>query len=152
MADASGLEFSGFEIVKADPAKAYAFLISPEALKGCIPDLVSAEKINDTTLKGVVKPGFSFIRSTLKFTMEITQTVPGKEALMRTVSTGIGMSMTVASTMKVTPEGAGSRIDWTAAVTERKGLVAAAPVGLLKGAADATVRESWGRIKAALDV
>jgi carbon monoxide dehydrogenase subunit G len=151
MAEGSGLEFSGFEIVKAGPAQAYAFLINPDALKGCIPDLVSAEKASETTLKGVVKPGFSFIRSTLKFTMEITQTVPGKEALMKTVSTGIGMSMTVASTMKVTPEGSGSRIDWSAAVTERKGLVAAAPVGLLKGAADTTVRDSWNRIKAALD-
>lgn len=152
MAEASGLEFAGFEIVKADPARAFAFLVNPDALKGCIPDLVSAEKVNESTLKGVVKPGFSFIRSTLKFTMEITQTVPGKEAVMKTVSTGIGMTMAVTSTMKVTPEGTGSRIDWAAAVTERKGLVAAAPVGLLKGAADTTVRESWGRIKAALDV
>jgi carbon monoxide dehydrogenase subunit G len=142
--------FSGQEQINAEPAKVFALLTDPDALKDCIPDVVSVERTGPTSLKGVVKPGFSFIRGTLRFTLECTATDPGTGVAVKIRSEGIGTRLGVESTMKVSPEGAGSIVNWEARVVELGGLVAAAPAGLIKAAADKTVRDGWDRIRTKL--
>lgn len=142
--------FSGVESLPASPQRVYAFLTDPDQMKTVVPDLVSAEKTAPNILKGVVKPGFSFIRGTLKFTMTITEKTPGSEAQVTIFSEAIGAKLTVESTMRVEPDGAGSKVHWTAQVTQLSGLIAAAPGGLIKAAADKTVREGWEKIRAAM--
>jgi len=142
--------FSGVESLPAPPDRVYAFLADPDQMKTVIPDLVSAERISPTILKGVVRPGFSFLRGTLKFTMTIAPTVPGKTLNVTIFSEAIGAKLTVESTMTVEPDGAGSKVAWTAQVTQLSGLIAAAPGGLIKAAADKTVRDGWEKIRAAV--
>jgi carbon monoxide dehydrogenase subunit G len=147
--------FSGVESLPAPPERVYAFLTDPDKMKTVVPDLVSAEKTAPNILKGVVKPGFSFIRGTLKFTMTIAEKTPasgpGKEALVTIFSEAIGAKMTVESTMRVEPDGpSASKVHWTAQVTQLSGLIAAVPGGLIKAAADKTVRDGWEKVRAAL--
>lgn len=142
--------FSGVESLPAPPDRVYAFLTDPDSMKSVVPDLVSAEKTAPNILKGVVKPGFSFIRGTLKFTMTIEKTEPGKSASVNVFSEAIGAKMTVESKMTVEPDGAGSKVNWTAQVTQLSGLIAAVPGGLIKAAADKTVRDGWDKIRAAV--
>lgn len=142
--------FSGVESLPAPAEVVYAFLTDPDKMKTVVPDLVSAERTAPNILKGVVKPGFSFIRGTLKFTMTIAEKTPGKEAQVTIFSEAIGAKMTVDSTMKVEPDGAGSKVHWTAQVTQLSGLIAAVPGGLIKAAADKTVRDGWDKIRAAV--
>ncbi len=144
--------FTGLETMEADAARVFAFLTDPDQMKECIPDLVSAERVGATGLKGVVKPGFSFLRGTLKFALEVKALEPGKKALMTVMSEGIGTKLGVESTMTVAPAegGTGSTVQWEARVTHMGGLISAAPGGLIKAAADRTIREGWTRIRARL--
>ncbi len=146
--------FSGVESLPAAPAAVFAFLTDPDKMKTVVPDLVSAEKTAPNILKGVVRPGFSFIRGTLKFTMTIAEKTPtsgpGSEAQVTIFSEAIGAKMTVESTMRVEADGAGSKVHWTAQVTQLSGLIAAVPGGLIKAAADKTVRDGWEKIRAAV--
>lgn len=139
--------FSGSESFDAPPAKVYAFLTNPDDMKACIPDLVSAERVGTHGLKGVVKPGFSFLRGKLKFTIDVKPVEPGKKAVMTVMSEGIGTKLGVESTMLVEPAGAGSKVNWDARVTQMGGLISAAPGGLIKAAADKTIRDGWQKIR-----
>jgi carbon monoxide dehydrogenase subunit G len=142
--------FSGVESLPASADRVYTFLTDPDQMKSVIPDLVSAEKTAPNILKGVVRPGFSFLRGTLKFTMTIDPKEPGKTANVTIFSEAIGAKLTVESSMRVEPDGAGSKVHWTAQVTQLSGLIAAAPGGLIKAAADKTVRDGWEKIRAAV--
>jgi carbon monoxide dehydrogenase subunit G len=98
-------------------------------------------------LKCVVKPGFAFMRATLKMTLEIVEATPDSLVQYRIASSGIGASMKVACTMRIAPEGEGSRVEWVAQVTELSGLIAAVSPALIRGAAEKVIREAWGAVR-----
>ena len=107
-------EFGGEERFAASPEKLYGLLTNLDAMSATIPDLVSAERVDERTLKCVVRPGFSFLRGTMKLTMTLGETSPPSSAAMTVSAQGIGVAMDVASQLSISPDGAGSRLLWTA--------------------------------------
>lgn len=140
-------DFGGQERFQAVPAALFAELTDLDRMAATIPDLVSSEKIDDRTLKCVVKPGFSFLRGTLKLTISLTSLEPPSHAAMTIDAQGIGAAMQIVSEMAVSPEGAGSRLDWNARLESARGLLASVPGGLVKAAADQLVRQTWQRVR-----
>lgn len=143
--------FGGTESFKAGPDAVYAALTDLDALAETIPDKVSAERVDGRTVKAVVRPGFSFLRGTMRLTVELDKTDASREAVMRTSAEGIGVGMKVEAKMKVEAEGSGSKVAWTAQVTEMRGLIAAVGPTLIKAAADKTVRDGWERLRRRVD-
>ncbi len=143
----STTEFGGQEPFRAPPEKLFALLTDLDALAATIPDLVSSEKIDDRMLKCVVRPGFSFLRGTMKLAISVGETSPPTSATMNVDAQGIGVSMKVTSRLAISPEGEGSRLDWTANVCELKGLIAAVSPGLIKAAADQVIRHAWMAVR-----
>ncbi len=139
-------EFGGEERFAASPEKLYELLTNLDAMVTTIPDLVSAEKVDQRTMKCVVRPGFSFLRGTMRLTITLEDTKPIESAAMRVAAQGIGVSMNVLSRLRVSPEGTGSRLDWTARIQEIKGLISAVSPGLIKAAADQVIRHAWGQV------
>jgi carbon monoxide dehydrogenase subunit G len=140
-------EFGGQEHFQAPPEKLFQLLTNLDALKSTIPDLVSAERVDERTLKCVVRPGFSFLRGTLKLSIAVTDSTPSSSAAMNVEAQGIGTSMTIVSQLNISPEGAGSCLDWSAKIEQLKGLSSAVPGGLIKGAADEVIRHAWGEVR-----
>ena len=140
---AATLEFQGEEHFAVPPERVFAVLTDLDRLQHSIPDLVSAERVDERTLSCVVRPGFSFLRGTLKLTIHLADFVPPKSATMRIDSRGIGQTVGVESRIAIEPEGAGSKVDWRARVVELKGLVATISPALVCGAADQVVRTAW---------
>lgn len=147
---AEKLEFGGEELFGAAPEKLFAAMTDVRQIALCIPDLVSSNLVDEQTLECVVRPGFSFLRGTLKVKIQIENLHPPERATSRIESTGIGQTIRLVSLMEITPHEQGSRLVWRAEVTERKGLVAAISPALIRGAADQVIRQSWGRIRAHL--
>lgn len=143
--------FGGTESFKAGPEAVYAALTDLDALAETIPDKVSSERVDDRTVKAVVRPGFSFLRGTMRLTVEMDKTDASREAVMRTSAEGIGLGMKVEAKMKVEAEGSGSKVGWTAQVTEMRGLIAAVGPTLIKAAADKTVRDGWAQLRRRVD-
>jgi carbon monoxide dehydrogenase subunit G len=146
----ASLTFGGNETFSAPPEQVFAALTDLDRLPSLIPDLVSAEKVDDRTLNCVVRPGFSFLRGTLRMTIEIVDRVSPKSASMKVSASGMGAQIEIASSLEIAPKDSGSALTWSATVTELKGLVATISRPLISAAADQVIRKAWQRLHAEL--
>jgi carbon monoxide dehydrogenase subunit G len=144
---ASDIEFGGEERFAAPPEKLYALLTDLDAMTAAIPDLVSSEKVDDRTMKCVVRPGFSFLRGTMRLTITLGETHPPTSAAMSVSAQGIGVGMNVVSQLAISPDPLGSRLDWKAQIVERKGLISAVSPALISAAADQVIRHAWAQVR-----
>ena len=132
----SSLEpFSGSETFSAPPQRVFEVVTNLDTLASAMPGRVSSEKVDERTLKAVVKPGLAFLGGQIKLTVSIVETSPPDSAVMRVEGKSIGVSMNVESRLKLSPAEGGTRLDWEARVYDMKGLIAAAPAGLIRAAA-----------------
>jgi len=141
------LEFGGEERFAASQERLYALLTDLDAMAGTIPDLVSAERADERTMKCVVRPGFSFLRGTMRLAIHLEDCTPSDRAAMRVEAQGIGVGMTIASQLAIHGEGEGSRLEWSAKVEQLKGLITAVSPSLIKAAADQVIRHAWSRVR-----
>ena len=145
-------EFGGEERFAASPDRVFALLTDLDAMAGTIPDLVSAEKSADgRTLKCVVRPGFSFLRGTMRLAISLGDCRQPKQATMKVDAQGIGLAMGVVSELNILSDGNGSRLEWTARIQELKGLISAVSPGLIRAAADQVIRHAWSQVRKKLD-
>ncbi len=82
----------------------------------------------------------------MKLSIDLGETQPPERATMVVTAQGIGVSMTVVSTLNISPDGAGSCLDWTARIEQLKGLISAVSPGLIKAAADQVIRHAWNEV------
>jgi uncharacterized protein len=140
-------EFGGEEHFAAPAERVYALLTDLDAMAGAIPDLVSAEKVDERTLKCVVRPGFSFLRGTMRMTISLGDCQQPERAAMNVDAQGIGLSMSVASQLRIANEADGSRLEWTARIEKLGGLISAVSPGLISAAADQVIRHAWSQVR-----
>jgi carbon monoxide dehydrogenase subunit G len=148
---ASPLTFGGTESFSASPERLFAALTDLGQLSKTIPDLVSSEQIDERTLKCVVRPGFSFLRGTLRLTISLGDSRPPESATMTVAAAGIGAQIRVASDLQIVPTPAGSQLTWSASIVELKGLVATISRPLISAAAEQVIQNAWRRVHADLD-
>lgn len=141
------IEFGGEEQFTSPPEKLYGLLTNLSAMARTIPDLVSSEQVDERTLNCVVRPGFSFMRGTMRLAIALGECQPTTSAAMSVAAQGIGVGMKIGSNLQISPDGAGSKLDWTAQILERKGLISAVSPALLKGAADQVIRHAWQAVR-----
>jgi len=150
------LQFGGEEQFAAQPSQVYGLLTDLDGLSRSIPDLVSAERVDERTLQCVVRPGFSFLRGTMKLKIVLEDLTPpgaanAAAATLKIDAQGIGVAMKVVSLMKLEAEGTETKLTWSATVPEMKGLVATVSPGLVKAAADQVIRHGWKEMRARLE-
>lgn len=143
----------GEETFNAAPSKLFAALTDLDDLSKNIPDVQTASRIDDRTLQCTVKPGFSFIRGTLKSRIHVAEAVPHERVRITVSASGIGMGMEIESRLRIEPLDGGTRskLIWEAQVMNRTGLVSAVPAGLIAGAADKTVKDGWTKLRARVE-
>jgi carbon monoxide dehydrogenase subunit G len=143
------MQFSGEETFAAPRERVYALLVDLDALPGSIPDLASSKRVDERTLEAVVRPGFSFLRGTMKLRISLDELTPPSAATLKIDSSGIGVSMKITSRMQLTePTPGETKVAWQAEVSELKGLVATVSPGLVRAAADQVVRHGWKELHA----
>jgi carbon monoxide dehydrogenase subunit G len=139
----------GEETFNASPQKLFAALTSLDELSRNIPDLQTATKVDDRTLQCTVRPGFSFVRGTLKSTIRVVEATPNEAVKIGLSASGIGMGMEIEARLQIQPlEGGGkSKLVYEAQVMQRSGLVSAVPAGVITGAAEKTIKDGWERVR-----
>jgi carbon monoxide dehydrogenase subunit G len=83
----------------------------------------------------------------MKLTIALAEATPHSHAAMNVAASGIGVSMDVVSQLKISSDGSGSRLDWSAQVLNRKGLISAVSPTLIKAAADQVIRHAWTQVR-----
>jgi carbon monoxide dehydrogenase subunit G len=143
-------QFGGEEHFRATPERLFAQLTDLDAMTRTIPDLVSSERVDDHSMRCVVRPGFSFLRGTLKLAISLDELQPPESASMHIAAQGIGVSMRVGSKLRIAAADSGSTLAWEARIEEIKGLAAALSPGLIKAAADQVIRHAWVQVRGQL--
>jgi carbon monoxide dehydrogenase subunit G len=147
----SQLEFGGEERFAAPAERVFAVITDLDLLAANIPDAVSTERVDMRTLAATVRPGFSFLRGTMKMRIEMSDLEPPSRATMRIEGSGIGQAIRVESTSTVSPDGDGSLVRWQARVVERRGLVATISGALIQAAAGQVIRDAWQKVHQQVD-
>jgi len=150
MAD-SDLTFGGEEAFAAPVERVFAVVTDLETLGRVLPDVESAERVDERTLRCVVRPGVSFLRGKLTTTISLADVKANESAVLRLDSKGIGVQIGVEATLQFAPQDGGSKLTWQAQVTKRTGLVAAISSGLIRGAAEQTIRRGWENLRDVLE-
>lgn len=144
--------FTGVERFAAPPERVFAVLSDLDALARAVPGSVSAQRLEDGSVRCVVKPGLSFIGGSVKATLAIAEATPPTHVLLRIASTGIGMTLNLAATMSIAPDGPGrTLLTWTGRVTEMSGLVKAAPAALVRATAEKVISDGWRALRAQIE-
>ena len=144
---AATIQFGGEERFAAPPEKVYRLLTDLDAMAAVIPGLVSSEKVDEHSLRCVVRPGFSFLRGTMKLKITLGETVPPVSATIGVAAQGIGVSMDVVSQLNIGPDGDGSLLTWSARIEQLKGLISAVSPALIQAAADQVIRHAWTQVR-----
>ena len=142
--------FSGTELLDASPAVVHAFLTDLDRLVAIVPGLVKKELGDDGVMRTTIRPGFSFIKANLKqdFTL-VSQT--DDQVVIGVEAKGIGNKFGVQSTLNLSPEGDGTKLDWVAEITNMSGLVAAVGTTIIRAAADQVIKQGFDAMRSAID-
>jgi carbon monoxide dehydrogenase subunit G len=140
------LEFGGEEHFAARPERVFDVITDLDLLAQHIPDIVSANRLDEHTLECIVRPGFAFLRGTMRMTIQLTELVRPRSACMRIDASGIGQTIRIVSRSLIEPEGAGALLRWQAQVVERRGLVATISKALIQAAAGQVIRDAWQKV------
>ena len=92
------------------------------------------EKLAATHLDCRVKPPFSFLSGAMQMVFDVLESDRPSSARMRVKGKGIGASVTIETSIKLSPEMDGTRLEWSSEVTELGGLIKAVSRSLIEGA------------------
>jgi carbon monoxide dehydrogenase subunit G len=141
------LHLEGDQNFAQPPADVWAKLSDARFLVQCIPGIESVSRSEQQTAVCVLRPGFAFVRGTLEVTIQVTEAVPAELIRIDLYSKGIGSSSQVLAALDLVPQAEGSRVHWTADVTELGGLLKAVPQGLLKASAQKVISDVWSAVQ-----
>ena len=108
-----------------------------------LPGMERVERVDSKHLECRVRPKFSFLTGSMQMTFDILETNRPSSARMRVIGKGIGASLAIETSIHLTAEDAGTRLDWESEVTQMTGLVKALSRTLIEGAARRVVADSW---------
>ncbi|HTU92536.1 MAG TPA: carbon monoxide dehydrogenase subunit G [Gemmataceae bacterium] len=145
------VRFEGEKDFSQPPAELWAKLSDARFLVQCIPDVESVPEVQSDHAQLVLRPGFSFVRGTLEATLRVVDAVAPASARYLIANKGIGSSADVEATIALDPQGTGTRVHWTAEVKSLGGLLKMVPSGLIRGAAQKVVQDTWSAVEAKLN-
>jgi carbon monoxide dehydrogenase subunit G len=144
------LHFEGDRDFSLSPDELWSKLADIHFLAGCVPDAESVSFPDAETAQVVLRPGLSFVRGTLDLTMKFTEQIETSSARLLLSTKGIGTTSTVEAAFALSASDAGTRLHWSADVTQLGGLLKAVPQGLLKAAAQKVILDAWSALEARL--
>jgi uncharacterized protein len=144
------LHFEGEKEFRRPVADVWAKLSDARFLVECVPGVETVVRAEPTEAVWTLRPGLSFVRGTLEITLKVVEAVRESSVRLTVTSKGIGSSSDVEAVLRLTPEGDGTRVAWTADVKSLGGLLKALPQGLLKASAQKVIGDIWAAVEAKL--
>jgi carbon monoxide dehydrogenase subunit G len=140
------LHFEGDSDLARSPADVSAKLSDARFLVQCIPGVQSVASAEADRAVCTLRPGFSFVRGNLEVTLRVVERVAEKSARLALHSKGVGSTSELDVELTFGPNDCGTRVHWTADLTQLGGLLKAVPQGLIKGAAQKVIADAWANV------
>src|SRR6266852_3675070 len=121
------LHFEGDRDFTLTLAELWRKLADIHFLAGCVPDAESVTFPEADAAQLLLRPGLAFVKGTLHLTMKLIDPIENTSARLLLTTKGIGTMSTVEAAYKLTANENGTRLHWTADVTQLGGLLKAVP-------------------------
>jgi carbon monoxide dehydrogenase subunit G len=144
------LHFEGIKDLPHSPDAVWSKLRSAGFLVQSIPGVESVKQTGSEVASCVIRPGFSFVRGTLEVTIQIAEATQPTMVRLAIASKSIGSSSQVDARINISGQDSGTRVEWSADVTELGGLLKAVPQGLLKASAQKVIGDVWSGVESKL--
>jgi carbon monoxide dehydrogenase subunit G len=144
------LHYEGETDFPQPPRELWDSLRDARFLVGCVPDVEVVTRAEPAIAEFRVRPGLALVRGTLNTQLQVVEAQEAALVRLRVVGKGIGSSSTVEATLTLAPQDGGSRVHWTADVTQLGGLLKAVPRGLIQAAAQKVIADLWVAVQAKL--
>ena len=119
-----------------------------------VPDVDESKpkEVDQASANCTIRPGFSFIRGTLRVELRILESSESSDVRFSLSSKGIGSSSEAEAHLRLMAENeATTKVDWTVEVTKLGGLLKAVPKGLIRGAAEKVINDVWAKMETSLN-
>jgi carbon monoxide dehydrogenase subunit G len=144
------LHYEGETDFPQSPPELWGDLSDARFLVRCVPDVEAVTRAEPVVAEFRVRPGIALVRGTLNAQLQIVEAQAPALVRLRVVGKGIGSSSTVEAALTLVPRDGGSRVRWTADVTQLGGLLKAVPRGLIQAAAQKVIADLWAAVQAKL--
>jgi carbon monoxide dehydrogenase subunit G len=144
------MNFSGSEHFDAPIETVFDEITNLNVTAKTLPGMERVERLEPTHLECRVRPKFSFLTGSMQMIFDILEKDRPSTARMRVIGKGIGASLAIETSVRLTSETAGTRLDWSSEVTQMTGLIKALSHSLIEGAAKKVVADSWATFRAHL--
>jgi carbon monoxide dehydrogenase subunit G len=144
------LHYEGEKDFPQPPPELWGYLSDARFLARCVPDAEAVTRAEPAIAEFKVRPGLAFVRGTLNALLQVVEAQEAASLRLRVVGKGIGSSSTVDAALVFEPCNGGSRVHWTADITQLDGLLKAVPRGLIQAAAQKVIEDLWAAVAARL--
>lgn len=134
------MHFEGTFETRAPPKKVYDFLLNPEAIGKCLPDLQKLEVRDQDHYNAAVKVGVGFIKGTFTFQFTVAEKDAPKKARLKAHGSGTGSTIDLEAVMELEEAKAGTRMNWKADA-QVGGMMAGIGQRIISGTAEKTISQ-----------
>ncbi len=127
----------------------WEFLLNPNDIAPCFPDLQSLNILSPDSFRAKVKVGISLVKGTMEFEFRMADKVPPSSAKLIGTGRGVGSSVEMQTAFTLDESGSGTKVGWTADVTVR-GIMAGLGAKLLDSASSKMVEQVVENMKSKL--
>jgi len=145
------MHYDGKFKIKASREKVFNFLLDPNAMAKCLPDLQTVDVKSADRFLATVKVGVGFVRGNFKFDFNVVEKDPPKMAKLVAHGSGTGSTIDLETIFELSDvSGGGTELSWQADA-QVGGMIASVGQRLIGGLAEKTVTSLFDTIKVELE-
>jgi len=145
-----GLKFEGTYQIRAPREKVWDFVIDPNKIGKCLPDLKSLEVAPDNSFTAIARVGVGFMKGDFKFQLAIVEQTPPSHARLKGVGTGVGSSVNMDTSMDLLEAEGSTKLTYKADV-QIGGTLASVGQRVIGSTEEKTIADVFACVKKTLE-
>ena len=146
-----GMNFEGTFEVKASRDKVWDFVIDPNKIGKCLPDLKSLQVEADNKFTAIARVGIGFMKGDFKFQLAIVEQTPPSHARLKGTGSGVGSSMNMDTSIDLADSDTGTKLTYKADV-QIGGTLASVGQRVIGGTIEKTISDVFTCVKRQVEV
>ncbi len=142
------VQFSGTEAIRTSKEQVRQFILDPNRVGHCLPDLQELQVADETHATAIVKIGVGPVRGRFKLDVELVPN--GDSTTIKVKGSGMGSGLAMSSEVRLEEAGEGTNLHWKADANV-SGPLASGGGRLLEGQAKKVIEQMFATIRSRLE-
>jgi len=137
--------------MKASRDKVWDFVIDPNKIGKCLPDLKSLQVEADNKFTAIARVGIGFMKGDFRFQLAIVEQTPPSHARLKGTGSGVGSSMNMDTSIDLADSDTGTKLTYKADV-QIGGTLASVGQRVIGGTIEKTISDVFTCVKRQVEV